>query len=92
MGNVLVQTPFGTFQPYGTIGGGVYRESLGELSSETHFGTNFGGGSRSRSPGPLRLRVDYRVFALQGRPRHSKPQRIYAGLNLAVLRDWGLRD
>ena len=32
--------------------------------------------------GPLRLRLDYRVFTLQGSPRHSKPQRFYAGLNL----------
>ena len=32
--------------------------------------------------GPLRLRLDYRVFTLQGTPRHSKPQRFYAGLNL----------
>jgi opacity protein-like surface antigen len=83
MGNVLIQTPFGAFQPYGTIGAGVYREKLEEISSETHFGTNFGGGVKISLAGPLRLRVDYRIFALQGRPRHSKPQRIYAGLNLA---------
>jgi hypothetical protein len=81
MGNVLVQLPFGV-QPYGTIGAGFYRESLSELESETHFGTNFGGGVKIPLAGPLRLRVDYRVFVLQGNPRESKPQRIYAGLNL----------
>jgi hypothetical protein len=32
--------------------------------------------------GPLRLRLDYRVFTLQGEPRHSNPQRFYAGINL----------
>jgi opacity protein-like surface antigen len=83
MGNVLLQTPFGSFQPYGTIGAGVYRERLGDLSSETNFGMNLGGGVKISLAGPLRLRVDYRVFTLQGNPRHSKPQRIYAGLNLA---------
>jgi hypothetical protein len=82
MGNVLVQLPFGSVQPYGTIGAGFYRERLSEISSETHFGSNFGGGVKIGLAGPLRLRVDYRLFALQGRPRESKPQRIYAGLNL----------
>jgi hypothetical protein len=32
--------------------------------------------------GPLRLRLDYRVFTLSGDARHSKPQRFYAGLNV----------
>ncbi len=32
--------------------------------------------------GPLRLRLDYRVFTLQGDPLHSKPQRFYAGFNI----------
>jgi hypothetical protein len=32
--------------------------------------------------GPLRLRLDYRVFTLQGSPLHPKPQRFYAGINL----------
>lgn len=82
MGNILVQAPVGAIQPYGTIGGGFYRERLGELSSETHVGANVGGGVKISLAGPLRLRVDYRLFTLQGRPRHSKPQRIYAGLNL----------
>jgi len=82
MGNILVQVPAGTFQPYGTIGGGFYRERLGELSSETHFGSNLGGGVKISLAGPLRLRIDYRLFSLQGRPRESRPQRIYAGLNL----------
>jgi hypothetical protein len=32
--------------------------------------------------GPLRLRLDYRVFQLRGHPLHAQSQRLYAGLNL----------
>jgi hypothetical protein len=68
-------------QFYGTMGGGVYHETLSERS-ETNFGVNVGGGVKISLAGPLRLRVDYRVFTLSGDPLHSKPQRFYAGLNL----------
>ncbi len=87
MFNGLVQTPFpiAGMQPYATAGGGIYREKL-ELSpqpvQETHFGINVGGGVKVNLVGPLRLRLDYRVFTLRGSPRHSKPQRFYAGVNL----------
>jgi hypothetical protein len=83
MGNGLVQTPFaiGGMQLYATAGGGVYRETLADVS-ETHVGINVGGGVKMSLVGPLRLRLDYRVFTLRGQPRHSKPQRFYAGLNL----------
>ncbi len=83
MGNGLLQTPvpIAGMQFYATAGGGAYRESIGELS-ETHVGINVGGGVKMSLFGPLRLRLDYRVFTLQGDPRHSKPQRFYAGLNL----------
>lgn len=83
MGNALVQTPFeiAGMQLYATAGGGVYRESLGS-ASETHVGINVGGGVKMSLVGPLRLRLDYRIFTLQGDPRHGKPQRFYAGLNL----------
>jgi opacity protein-like surface antigen len=82
MGNGLVQTlPLGGIQFYGTMGGGVYRESLG-AASDTNFGINAGGGAKISLLGPIRLRLDYRVFTLRGTPRHSKPQRFYAGLNL----------
>jgi hypothetical protein len=36
-----------------------------------------------RLAGPVRLRLDYRVFNLRGSPRYSTPQRFYAGLNLS---------
>lgn len=82
MGNGLVQTlPLGPVQFYGTMGGGVYRETLRDLS-ETNFGVNLGGGAKISLLGPLRLRLDYRVFTLRGTPRHSKPQRFYAGVNV----------
>ena len=83
MGNGLVQTPFpiAGMQFYATAGGGVYRETLLE-ETETHVGINVGGGVKMTLVGPLRLRLDYRVFTLRGEPRHPKPQRFYAGLNL----------
>jgi hypothetical protein len=83
MFNGLVQTPvpIAGIQFYATAGGGGYRETLNDVS-ETHVGINVGGGVKMTLAGPLRLRLDYRVFTLQGDPRHSKPQRFYAGLNL----------
>ena len=82
MVNGLVQTlPIGRLQFYGTAGAGAYRETLNEVS-ETHVGINVGGGVKISLLGPIRLRLDYRVFTLRGEPRHSKPQRFYAGLNL----------
>ena len=83
MFNGLVQTPvpIAGLQFYATAGGGGYRESLFD-TSETHVGYNVGGGVKWSLAGPLRLRLDYRVFTLQGEPRHSNPQRFYAGLNL----------
>jgi len=83
MFNGLLQTPIpiAGMQFYGTAGGGVYRETLND-DSETNVGINVGGGVKVSLAGPLRLRFDYRIFTLQGDPRHSKPQRFYAGLNL----------
>jgi len=83
MGNLLIQTPFAIagFQPYFTTGAGVYRESLGGLS-ETNFGLNNGGGVKISLVGPLRARIDYRVFSLRGSPIEDTVQRLYVGLNL----------
>lgn len=83
-GNVFVQTPVevkGT-QFYATAGGSGYREKLG-THQETHFGVNVGGGVKIRVLGPVRLRLDYRVFQLRGEPLYSTYQRFYAGANLA---------
>ena len=82
-GNVFAQT-FGLpgFQLYATTGAGIYREKLGS-DQETGFLLNNGGGVKINVAGPLRVRVDYRVFTLRGNPRHTNIQRIYAGLNLS---------
>jgi hypothetical protein len=84
MGNVYVQTPIvvSGLQFYGTVGGGFYRERFGE-TGETHFGSNLGGGVKISLAGPLRLRLDYRLFNLRGEATHAHPQRLYAGLTLA---------
>ena len=83
MFNGLLQTPIpiAGMQFYGTAGAGVYHETLLDVS-ETNVGINVGGGVKVSLVGPLRLRFDYRVFTLQGDPRHQKPQRFYAGVNL----------
>ena len=85
MGNVLLQTPvaFFGFQPYFTTGGGLYRETL-ETHQDTSFGLNTGGGVKVSLAGPLRLRVDYRVFKLGSGALYSPAHRIYAGLNLKL--------
>lgn len=83
-GNVFVQTPVdikGT-RFYATAGGGGYRETLGP-TEETHVGINIGGGAKIRLIGPLRVRVDYRIFKLQGSPLYETYQRFYVGGNIA---------
>jgi hypothetical protein len=79
MFNFLVQTPT-SWSLYATVGGGVYREEFG-ASHVTNFGTNFGGGLKIPLFGPLKARVDYRVFALRGAPQVVRWQRLYAGIN-----------
>ena len=82
-GNVLIQTPVEVFrlQPYVTTGAGLYREKLAG-HQDTSFALNTGGGVKITVIGPLRLRVDYRVFKLGSDALHSPAHRIYAGLNL----------
>lgn len=83
MGNVLLQTPiaFMGVQPYVTAGAGAYRETLG-THEDTSLGVNTGAGVKISLVGPLRLRVDYRVFKLGSGALYSPAHRIYAGLNL----------
>lgn len=86
MGNVLLQTPrgLGPFQVYGTVGAGIYRERFRATDqTDTAFGTNVGGGVKIDLAGPLRLRLDYRVFRLTGDTENKTPKRFYAGANLA---------
>lgn len=83
MGNVLLQTPFAIagLQPYVTTGAGGYRENFG-LRQETQVGLNTGGGVKISLLGPIRARLDYRVFNLKGEPLHTTVHRLYAGVNL----------
>ena len=50
--------------------------------SETGFALNTGGGVKVTLAGPIRLRVDYRIFKLGSGALYSPAHRIYAGLNL----------
>jgi opacity protein-like surface antigen len=85
-GNLLLQTPVAIagFQPYFTTGVGVYHEALGNTHSDTSFGLNTGGGVKINLVGPLRLRVDYRVFKLGSGALYSPAHRVYAGLNVKL--------
>src|SRR4051812_23579223 len=76
MGNVLLQTPVALmgFQPYFTTGGGVYQEELA-THSDTGVGFNTGGGVKVSLAGPIRLRVDYRVFRLGSGALYSPAHR-----------------
>src|SRR6185437_10737056 len=87
MGNLMLQTPGSFFgiQPYYTVGGGVYHEGLGtngSLADNTVFGMKSGAGVKISLLGPIRLRVDYRVFSLKNGALVSPAPRVYAGINL----------
>jgi hypothetical protein len=81
--NGLLQTPFeiARTQFYLTAGAGIFREVL-DTAATTNFAVNTGGGAKITIFGPVRLRLDYRVFRLNGSPLYSRPQRFYVGLNL----------
>jgi hypothetical protein len=83
MGNILLQTPFpiAGLQFYATAGAGGYRERLGERE-EIFVGLNTGGGVKFTIAGPIRVRLDYRVFSLRGEALYPTVQRVYAGVNL----------
>ena len=89
MFNGLLQTPIpiAGIQFYGEAGGGVYHETLSVVGSpsETNFGINIGGGAKISLVGPLRLRLDYRVFTLKGNAQHANVQRLVRGIEPEVL-------
>ena len=72
MFNLLAQSPFviSHLQFYATVGGGLYKKKEATVQ-ETGRATNAGGGVKISLTGPVRLRIDYRVFmlpeGLQGR-------------------------
>ena len=83
MFNGFIQTPLpiAGFQPYVTIGGGLYQETLG-AHEDKGVGMNVGAGLKVTLIGPLRLRGDYRVLKLGSGALTSPVHRIYVGLNL----------
>jgi len=64
MGNVLLQTPIpiAGMQFYVTTGAGGFRERLEPSHQEIQIGLNSGGGVKVSLLGPVRVRLDYRVF------------------------------
>jgi hypothetical protein len=82
--NVFFQTPTAIFgvQPYFTTGAGWYSETLGAHNDEG-FAPNTGGGVKISLVGPVRARVDYRVFRLGSGALVSPAHRVYVGINLA---------
>ena len=83
-GNAVFQT-FGLpgFQLYYTTGVGNYRERLANDETSGYLHNN-GGGVKINLAGPLRARVDYRIFNVRsGDPRHTTVHRLYGGINLA---------
>jgi len=82
MFNGLVMTPGSAFQAYATAGAGFYNEANLD-NSDTSFGTNLGAGVKFRIAGPLRMRLDYRVFRLSDSAIEKTSQRFYAGANVA---------
>ncbi len=91
MFNGLLQTPvpIAGMQFYGTAGGGVYRETLNccQGISETNVGLNVGGGVKVNLAGPLRLRLDYRVFTPAGQPAPREAAALLRGCESEVLRE-----
>jgi len=83
MGNVLLQTPVSIhgFQPYAEVGAGVYHETLG-TNGQTGLALGTGAGVKISLVGPVRLRIDYRVFKLGEGGLDSPVHRVYLGLNL----------
>ena len=83
IGNVLLQTPFRSSASSRTsrpAPASIARRST--TAEHTGFGFNTGGGVKVTLVGPLRLRVDYRVFRLGSDALNSPAHRLYAGLNL----------
>ena len=56
--------------------------ALDARTGELLWKFNTGGGVKISVLGPLRARLDYRVFKLRGAPLYSTVHRFYAGVNL----------
>ena len=58
------------------------QKELDSASQSKAISVDLGGGVKMDLAGPLRLRVDYRVFKQGGGALYSPAHRIYAGLNV----------
>ena len=81
MANVLVQTPT-KIQIYATTGFGFFSEGFRGTSTRG-LGSNIGGGVKVPLMGPLKLRLDYRVYQFKGDPLYKNPKRFYGGVSVA---------
>ena len=86
-GSLYVQNPIpiSGVQFYGIAGAGVFRErstQLPDAYQETNVHLAIGGGAKIALAGPLKLRLDYRIFKLRNSVAKN-PQRVYAGLALS---------
>ena len=82
--NLIFSTPLNRIrrlQLYGAVGSGLYHER-GESHAATNLAASAGGGVHISLSGPLRLRIDYRLFALRGATLQRRQRRVYAGLNV----------
>jgi len=84
MANAFIQPPMAIMgiTPYATTGVGIFRERL-TTDSTTNVAFNSGGGVKVSLIGPLRARLDYRVFKLRNSPQVALFHRLYVGANLA---------
>jgi hypothetical protein len=82
MFNGMLQTPTSGSQLYLTGGGGWYKETYRDRD-DTGVATNVGGGIKIALAGPVRLRLDYRIFNLRNNPLYKNPKRFYAGVSIA---------
>ena len=83
MANLVLQTPPGW--RFSVLRDGGRRLLLGVprgAVSHGNFASNLGGGVKIRLVGPLRIRIDYRVFRLAGSPLVDTYHRFYAGANI----------
>lgn len=81
VGNIVVMTPTQKLQLYGTTGVGLFHERWRDFGT-THFARNIGGGAKIGLVGPIRVRIDYRLFSLSGTPIVKRYQRVYGGLSV----------
>jgi len=82
--NFLVQVPVrqSRFELYGAFGLGFYVLQPDRQSGDADSAWNFGGGAKVTLAGPVKLRMDYRVFRLAPIPgrHHSDLRRLSLGI------------